>query len=151
MRTQTTVKRVLVSVAAAALVWSQIAPAAQAQSRGHRSGGYHGSGGHYRGGYGHYRGGYHYGGHYHGGWSTGDYVALGLGAAAFGGLLAYSLSGPGYSYAPVYYGPPYAYYPGYAYDPYAYYYPRYAYYPYYYRGYYYYPPAYAYSPAPIPP
>lgn len=94
---------------------------------GSHQGGYHGGGG-YRGGhYGGYRGGYHggYRGGYYGGYrggygryygygccSTGQYVALGLGAAAFGGALAYAATQPSYGYAPSYYYPP-PYYPPY--------------------------------------
>ena len=91
-----------------------------------------------------YHGGYR-GGYYRGGWgccSTGQYVALGLGAAALGGLAYLSTQR---SYAPAYYYPPPAYYypPSYYYaPPAAYYAPPPAYYP---------PtPAYYYAPAPVP-
>jgi hypothetical protein len=56
----------------------------------------------------HHRGGHHRGG----GSNTGAYVALGLGAAAIGGLLAYEATRPRvvYQAPPTYYAPPPAYY-----------------------------------------
>ncbi|MCK6453227.1 MAG: mechanosensitive ion channel protein MscS [Alphaproteobacteria bacterium] len=69
------------------------------------------------------RGRYHHRGH-RGGSNTGAYVALGLGAAALGGLLAYQATQPRVVYEPpppAYYAPPpaYSYVPGptYYYDP----------------------------------
>ena len=62
----------------------------------------------WRGGRGYYRGGH---GHHD---NTGAYVALGLGAAALGGLLAYQATQPSvvYEAPPAYYAPPPpAYYP----------------------------------------
>ena len=46
--------------------------------------------------------------HHHrgGGSDTGAYVALGLGAAALGGLLAYQATRPTYEAPPAYYAPP---------------------------------------------
>ncbi len=56
----------------------------------------------------------HHRGHHrhHGGSDTGAYVALGLGVAAIGGLLAYSATQPRYVHEPppAYYAPPPAYY-----------------------------------------
>ena len=49
------------------------------------------------------RGGYR---HHRGGSDTGAYVALGLGAAALGGLLAYQATRPTYEAPPAYYAPP---------------------------------------------